>query len=106
MFTPSKMPPPRSSWKGQDTPPITRSWSVAKSLYVAVTREGDVAAGDKIVSIERDPNSVPVSEVTRLYVKKEYSNADADSVRRMLRIAALPASRNDYFREGLQRLQS
>ncbi len=59
-------------------------------FYVAVTREGNVAAGDKIVSVERDPNSVPVSEVTRLFVTKEYSSGDADSVRWMLRIAALP----------------
>jgi MOSC domain-containing protein YiiM len=74
-------------------------------FYMAVTREGDVAAGDKFVSIARDPNAVPVSEVTRLFVTKEYGNADADSVRQMLRIGALPDSWKDYFRERLQRLQ-
>ena len=71
-------------------------------FYVAVSREGYVAAGDTIVSIERDSNSVPVSEVTRLYVTKQYSEGDVDSVRRMLRIAALPDSWKDYFRERLQ----
>lgn len=75
-------------------------------FYVAVTREGEVAAGDTIVSIARDPNAVPVSEVTRLYVTKEYSNGDADSVKRMLRVAALPDSWKNYFRERLQRLES
>ena len=30
MFAPSKTPPQRSSWRGQDTPPFTRSWSVAR----------------------------------------------------------------------------
>ena len=30
MFAPSKTLPQRSSWKGQDTPPFMRSWSVAK----------------------------------------------------------------------------
>jgi MOSC domain-containing protein YiiM len=74
-------------------------------FYGATTREGDVATGDTIVSIERDANSVPVSEVTRLYVTKQYSDGDIDSVRRMLRIAALPDSWKDYFRERLQRPQ-
>jgi len=72
-------------------------------FYVAVTREGDVAAGDTIVSLARDANSVPVSEVTRLYVTKQYSEGDADSVSRMLGIAALPHSWKDYFRERLER---
>src|SRR5215831_2132129 len=71
-------------------------------FYVAVTREGDVAAGDTIVSLARDPNSVPVSEVTRLYVTKQYSEGDADSVSRMLGIAALPDSWKDYFRKRLE----
>jgi len=72
-------------------------------FYVAVTREGHVAAGDTIVSMERDPNSVPVSEVTRLYVTKQYSEGDADSASRMLGIAALPDSWKNYFRERLKR---
>src|SRR5215831_18129217 len=66
-------------------------------FYVAVTREGNVAAGDTIVSIQRDPNSVPVSEVTRLFVTKQYSEGDFISARRMLHIAALPDSWKDYF---------
>jgi MOSC domain-containing protein YiiM len=74
-------------------------------FYVAVTREGDVAAGDTIVSIERDPNSVPVSEVTRLYVTKRFTDEDLDSIKRMLRIAALPGSWMDYFEERLQGLK-
>jgi MOSC domain-containing protein YiiM len=74
-------------------------------FYVAVTREGDVAAGDAIVSIERDPNSVPVSEVTRLYVTKRFTDEDLDSIKRMLRIAALPGSWKDYFEERLQGLK-
>ncbi len=74
-------------------------------FYVAVTLEGDVAAEDKIVSIERDPNSVPVSEVTRLYITKHYSERDVRSLRSMLRVAALPDSWKDYFRERLQRLE-
>jgi len=74
-------------------------------FYVAVTREGDVAPGDEIVSIERDPNSVPVSEVTRLYVTKRFTEEDLDSMKRILRIAALPDNWKNYFEERLQGLK-
>src|SRR6516162_4320658 len=74
-------------------------------FYVAVTREGDVAPGDEIVSIERDPNSVPVSEVTRLYVTKRFADEDRDSMKRMLRIAVLPDNWKNYFEERLQGLK-
>src|SRR6266481_2018769 len=71
-------------------------------FYLAVTREGDVGAGDEIKAIARDPNAVPVSEITRLYVAKRYGDDDVASVRRALRVAALPESWKGYFRERLQ----
>src|SRR5438552_9593660 len=39
-------------------------------FYFAVIREGEVGAGDEIKVIARDPNGVPVSEITRLYIRK------------------------------------
>src|SRR5438552_1006364 len=45
-------------------------------FYVAVTREGEVGAGDEIKSIAREPNAVPVSAITRLYVAKRYGEAE------------------------------
>jgi len=36
-------------------------------FYLAVAREGEVGAGDEMTVIARDPNGVPVSEITRLY---------------------------------------
>src|SRR5215467_10363218 len=74
-------------------------------FYVAVTREGHVAAKDTIALIERDPYSVPVSEVTRLYVTKRFTDEDVDSMKRMLRIAILPDSWKDYFEERLSGLE-
>jgi MOSC domain-containing protein YiiM len=72
-------------------------------FYFAVLREGDVGAGDEIQAIARDPNAVPVSEITRLYVAKRYGDDDVASVRRALRVAALPESWKGYFRERLQK---
>jgi len=72
-------------------------------FYMAVAREGDVGAGDEINPIGRDPSSVPVSEITRLYIAKHYGKDDLNSLSRVLTIAALPDNWKDYFRERLQR---
>jgi MOSC domain-containing protein YiiM len=72
-------------------------------FYLAVTREGEVGAGDEIKVIARDPNAVRVSEITRLYLAKRYDDDDVASVRRALRVAALPDGWKAYFRERLQR---
>jgi MOSC domain-containing protein YiiM len=69
--------------------------------YLAVTSEGEVGAGDEMRVISRDPNGVPVSEITRLYAEKRYSNADVAWVQRALRVAALPESWKEYFRQRL-----
>ena len=66
-------------------------------FYVAVTREGEVGAGDEIKVVARDPNGVPVSEITRLYVAKSYADDDVASLRRVLRVAVLPESWKEYF---------
>lgn len=73
------------------------------SFYLAVSREGEVGAGDDIVVLARDANAVPVSEITRLYIAKRYSDEDVASVRLALNLAALPDSWKAYFEERLQR---
>ena len=73
-------------------------------FYLAVTREGEVGAGDKIESLAKDPNAVPVAEITRLYIAKRYDEGDSKSIRRALQVAALPESWKAYFRERLQRM--
>jgi len=72
-------------------------------FYFAVTREGDVGAGDEIKVISRDENAVPVSEITRLYIAKRYDGEDVKSLRRALQVAALPESWKEYFRGRLDR---
>jgi MOSC domain-containing protein YiiM len=72
-------------------------------FYLAVTREGSVGAGDEIKMIAPDPFAVPVSEITRLYIAKRYSADDVISLRRALRVGALPDSWKTYFRERLQK---
>ena len=69
-------------------------------FYLAVIREGEVGAGDAMKVIARDPNRVPVSEITRLYIAKRYNNDDVASLRRALRVDALPESWKEYFESG------
>jgi len=71
-------------------------------FYVAVTREGEVSAGDEFKVIAHDPNAVPVGEITRLYIAKRYGVDELNSVRRALQVAVLPESWKEYFRERLQ----
>ena len=70
-------------------------------FYLAVTREGEVGAGDEIELIARDPNAVPISEITRLYVARRYSDPDLASLARALRVTALPESWKQYFQERM-----
>lgn len=73
-------------------------------FYLAVIREGEVGAGDKMRVISREPNGVPVSEITRLYAEKRFNNADVAWVRRALRVEALPESWKEYLRHRLEQI--
>jgi MOSC domain-containing protein YiiM len=72
-------------------------------FYLAVLGEGEVGAGDELSLIGRDPESVSVSEITRLYVAKKYDAEDARQVRRALKVEALPDSWKEYLQEKLNR---
>jgi MOSC domain-containing protein YiiM len=75
-------------------------------FYLAVTREGEVGAGDDLTLLSHDPDSVPVSEITRLYVAKDYGPEDVRQVRRAIAAEALPDSWRSYFQEKLNRLNA
>jgi MOSC domain-containing protein YiiM len=72
-------------------------------FYFSVAREGKVQAGDQIQLISRDPNAVPVSEITRLHLAKTYGADEVASANRALLVRALPESWKEYFRERLHR---
>ena len=75
-------------------------------FYLAVTREGEVGAGDEITVISRDVNAVPASEITRLYVAKGYGTEELISLRRALQVEALPEDWKHYFRERMQKART
>jgi MOSC domain-containing protein YiiM len=74
-------------------------------FYLAVTREGEVGAGDEMKLLSRDPNGVSISEIVRLYTQKSYSRADAALVERAGRVEMFPDGWKQYLYErvGLNR---
>jgi len=74
-------------------------------FYLAVTREGEVGAGDEMKVLSRDPNRVSISEIVRLYTMKRFGSAEVDVVERAGRVEAFPDSWRQYLYErvGLNR---
>jgi len=70
-------------------------------FYFAVIREGEVRTGDQMKLMAHAENSLPISEITRLYVTKRYGVADLAFVRWALAVSALPESWKVYFHERL-----
>jgi MOSC domain-containing protein YiiM len=70
-------------------------------FYVAVAAEGEIGAGDAIAIVSRDPEAVRIADITRLYVAKSLDSADEAILHRALRVAALPESWKEYFRDRL-----
>ena len=67
-------------------------------FYLAVAREGEVAAGDVVTLISRDDLAITVADIVGLYV------ADArnqDLLRKASELSALPEGWRDYFRRRL-----
>jgi MOSC domain-containing protein YiiM len=72
-------------------------------FYLAVTREGEVGAGDEISQISNGSKDVPVAAITGLYVAKRYGHAEIAMAKRALQATALPESWKEYLRERLER---
>jgi MOSC domain-containing protein YiiM len=65
-------------------------------FYLAVAREGAVAAGDPIVELQRDPRGFRVTEVARLFAS---DRGDVEGMRRAADLDVLPKGWRDYFRK-------
>jgi MOSC domain-containing protein YiiM len=67
-------------------------------FYLAVLKEGEVAAGDPIELLERDEHNVPVADIVNLY-RGDATNQDL--LRRVSELPSLPESWREYFRKRL-----
>ena len=75
-------------------------------FYLKVARQGEVAAGDEIAIVAREPQRVSIAEITRLHVAKRYSDEDVAAVRRALQVTSLPDGWTEYFRERLEKIRA
>ena len=69
-------------------------------FYFAVLKEGTVEAGDEIELISRDPNDVTIADIVRVYA---FEKDDVDTMRRAMKVEALPESWRDYFQERIEK---
>ena len=74
-----------------------------QGIYLKVVTEGEVAADDPIVVVDWAEDSVPISEVTRLYARDK---DDLEGLRRIVGVAALPTGWRDYFEEQIRQVSA
>lgn len=67
-------------------------------FYLAVVREGEVAAGDPIHVVARHGNAVTVADIVNLYTA---DSENQELLHRAVELSALPGSWRDYFRKRL-----
>jgi MOSC domain-containing protein YiiM len=72
-------------------------------FYLAVTREGEVGAHDEICLLDREAESISVSEITRLYIAKNYGAEDLRALDQARRLSALPDSWKQWLYERAHR---
>jgi MOSC domain-containing protein YiiM len=71
-------------------------------IYFKVSKEGEVATGDTIHQITKDPNQITISDIVRLYsIERE----DLQTMRGAVKVDALPKGWKRYFLEQIQRLE-
>jgi MOSC domain-containing protein YiiM len=70
-------------------------------FYFAVLREGMVEAGNAIELIGREEESVSVADITRVYA---FEKDDLQTIKRAIRVAALPESWKDYLQKRIEKM--
>jgi len=71
-------------------------------FYVAVTREGEVAAFDEIIPVTHNGSGVSIADFLRLFLAKQFTKADATAIRQLSELSAVPEDWKSYFRDRLQ----
>jgi len=71
-------------------------------FYFSVVNEGEVEVGDELELLEKNSQSVKLSDITRLYVSAKH---DVALLKRAIGVEALPESWRRYFQERLEKLE-
>jgi MOSC domain-containing protein YiiM len=87
---------------GRDDVLQTLLESGRSGFYFAVTREGELGAGDAIERIHEDENRVSIYDTVRLYLDRD-GRSDPDLLRRVVQVEALPESWREHFAKQAKR---
>ena len=68
-------------------------------FYVAVMREGNVAAGDEIVPVLRNASKISIADFLRLFLAKSLSDGDRDALQELYALPSVPDDWKHYFHE-------
>src|SRR5882724_8443536 len=71
-------------------------------FYFAVTKEGQLSAGNKMKPLAIDPNVISIAEFLELYITKNWTSADITKIHRLFELPSLPNDWKHYFHERLQ----
>ena len=68
-------------------------------FYLAVTREGEVAAGDEIIPVVQNASTISIADFLRLFLAKSFSAADRASLQELYALPSVPNDWKRYFHE-------
>lgn len=68
-------------------------------FYLAVTREGDVAAGDEMIPVVQNASKISIADFLRLFLAKSFSAADRASLQELYALPSVPNDWKHYFHE-------
>lgn len=71
-------------------------------IYFKVSEKGEVGAGDTIEQIGKDPNQITITDIVRLYAS---DREDIETMRRAVKIEALPEGWKHHFLEQIKRVE-
>ena len=70
-------------------------------FYLAVNREGSVAAGDEIIPVEQNASKISIADFLRLFLTKSFSENDRASLQELYTLPAVPNDWKQYFRDRI-----
>jgi MOSC domain-containing protein YiiM len=70
-------------------------------FYLAVSREGHVAAGDEMIPVVQNASTVSIADFLRLFLSKSFNDADRKLITRLYDLPSVPNDWKHYFHERL-----
>ncbi len=68
-------------------------------FYVAVTRVGNVAAGDEIIPVVQNASNISIADFMRFFLAKSLNDADRASLQELYALPSVPDDWKHYFHE-------